>query len=141
MGPSAMAGPASAAWEWPAWDRALDGLALDPAEQLFFFGEWEWDWGLGGAAAALLLAPGPAGECSSVVEAVFCLRLGEAKGVPGCEGGGGDGSGSGSASELIVKSVTAAAVSGLTGSEERSSRSGRGTLAEGTPAPAGVLAL
>ena len=120
-------------------------MALEAAERLFFLAG-DRDWGLGGAAAALLLAPGPAGECSSVVEAVFCLRLGEAKGVPSwvCDGAGGEGSGSawGSASELIMKRVCAAAVSGLTGSDDRSSRSGRGwrTLAGGTPAPAGVLA-
>ena len=66
--------------------------------------------------AGLLPAPSPAGECSSAVDAVFCLRLGEEKGVPGWEGGGGEGSGT----ELMANSVTAAAVSGLTGCDSLS---------------------
>lgn len=97
--------------------------------------------GFGRRSGSPLAGSGPCRGVQLCRGGRFLLALGRSEGVPGCEGGGGDGSGSGSASELIVKSVTAAAVSGLTGSEERSSRSGRGTLAEGTPAPAGVLAL
>ena len=107
-GPSAGMGSASAAWEGPVWEG---GAALDAPDRVFFLaGAWGSGAAAAAAAVALLLAPSPAGECSSAVEAVFCLRLGEEKGVPGWEGGGEEGSGM----ALMANSVTAAAVSGLT---------------------------
>ena len=103
-------GPATSLARAPAKAAALGDWA-------FLAGRWAASGGAAAAAAARLpwaLPAPPAGECSCVVDAIFCLRRGEPP-VGAAALAVRCGHGGLSRALLIVNRVSAAAVPGLTG--------------------------